>query len=231
MCFYFNLAWPMLNYPPLKNLEGKELAMRANLKVLRDFYSYSAPQLVTFGSNVAANLDPTKFPNLPVTPTALKGLADDLNTKQAATITGGTPETAARNKAFDTLSAALDSNADIVELVAKDDMEMLLATGYLPASTSRTSSPLSDTSIVSLMNNGTTQVLLRLEPVVNAKTYQVQTSTDGGKAWVDACISSQARRIVLTGLTPGTTYAVRARAIGGSTGASNWTASSSIMST
>lgn len=205
--------------------------MRANLKILRDFYNYSASQLVTFGSNIASNLDPIKYPNLPVAPTALKTLADDLNAKQAATITGGTPETAAKNKAFDALASALDADADAVEMVVKNDMEMLLATGYLPASTSRTRSPLSDTAIVSLMNNGTTQVLLRLEPVVNAKTYQAQTSTDGGKTWVELCISLQARRIVLTGLTPGVTYAVRARAIGGSTGASNWTAPASIMST
>jgi hypothetical protein len=33
---------------------------------------------------------------------------------------------------------------------------------------------------------------------------------------------TQARRIVLTGLTPGVTYAVRVRAIGGSTGFSDW---------
>jgi len=48
---------------------------------------------------------------------------------------------------------------------------------------------------------------------------------------VEVCLSTQARRIVLSNLVPGTTYAVRARAIGGSTGASNWTGPGSIMST
>ncbi len=38
-------------------------------------------------------------------------------------------------------------------------------------------------------------------------------------------------RIVISNLVPGTTYLVRARAIGGSTGASNWTSPGSIMST
>jgi hypothetical protein len=33
---------------------------------------------------------------------------------------------------------------------------------------------------------------------------------------------TQARRMVLTNLTPGTTYAVEVRAIGGSTGYSDW---------
>jgi hypothetical protein len=59
----------------------------------------------------------------------------------------------------------------------------------------------------------------------------LQLSTDGGKTWVEAGISTQARRIVLKSLVPGTTYTVRARAIGGSTGASSWTNPGSIMST
>ncbi len=205
--------------------------MRANLQILRDFYQYPANKLVTFGRNIATNLDPVKFPNLPVTPTDIKALTDDLSAKQAATITGGTVETAARDNAFDALTAALDSDADVVETVVKDNLEMLLATGYLPASTNRSSSPLDDTAITGLFNNGTTQVLLRLAPVVNAKSYQVQISVDNGKTWQEAVISPKAMRIVIANLVPGTTYLVRARAIGGSTGASSWTAPGSIMST
>ena len=205
--------------------------LRANLQILRDFYDYSANKLVTFGKNISTNLDPLKFPNLPVAPSVLKTLVDDLSVKQAATLTGGTVETAARDAAFDALTAALDADADEVEKVVKDNLVMLLATGYLPASTNRTSSPLDDTAIIGLFNNGTTQVLLRLASVVNAKSYQVQTSVDNGKTWQDAIISPKAIRIVIPNLVPGTTYLVRARAIGGSTGASNWTAPGSIMST
>jgi hypothetical protein len=187
--------------------------------------------MVTFGYNIAASLDPAVFLNLPVAPAALKTLTDTLNTTLVATLTGGIVETAAKNAAFTALANALNSDANIVENTVGTNLEMLLTTGYLPVSTNRSSSPLDDTSVVGLMNNGTTQVLLRLQTVVNAKAYQVQTSADGGKTWVEAQLSSQARRIVLTGLAPGTTYAVRARAIGGSTGASSWTLAQSIMST
>ena len=203
---------------------------QAKFKVLRNFYKYPAAQLVTFGTNVSVNLDPLQFPNLTVAPKDIKALADDLNTKLAATLTGGTVETAAKNTAFTTLADALNEDADTVEKLSTS-LEMLLNTGYLPASTNRASSPLDDTAIVSLLNNGTTQVLLQLAPVVNAKTYQVQASVDGGKTWAEACLSTQARRIVLTNLTPGITYAVRARAIDGSTGASNWTSPAAIMAT
>jgi hypothetical protein len=203
----------------------------ADLTVLRNFYEYTGPKLVIFGGNVAGNLDATLFPGLPFDPKVIQTMADDLNVKLAAMITGGTTETAAKDKAFDALCDALNADANIVENVVGADLEKLLATGYLPVSTNRASSPLDDTSIVSLLNNGTTQLLLQLLPVRNAKSYQVQTSTDGGKTWVEACISTQARRIVLTGLIPGTTYAVRARAIGGSTGASVWCGAMAIMST
>ena len=82
-----------------------------------------------------------------------------------------------------------------------------------------------------LANNGSSQLLLRLQPVTNARMYQIQTSVDGGKTWVEMTASTQARRVVLTGLIPAATYLVRARAIGGSTGASNWVTSGSIICT
>ena len=203
----------------------------ANLNILRDFYSYTPPKLAVFGGNIALNLSPTEFENLPVTPAELQTLVNSLNDKQSAMLTGGTAETAARNKAFDALVDALNANANVVENAVGTDLEKLLSTGYLPVNPSRGSVPLDDTGIVKLLNNGTTQLLLQLEVVRNAKTYQVQTSTDGGKTWVEACLSTQARRVVLVNLVPGTVYTVRARAIGGSTGSSNWCAPMSIMST
>jgi hypothetical protein len=217
--------------PSTRRVQKVESVMRANLRVLRDFYKYPAAQLVTFGYNIAASLNPIIFLNLPVAPTVLKTLTDDLNTKLVATLTGGIIETAAKNAAFAALSNALNSDANIVENTVGTNLELLLGTGYLPVNTSHASSPLADTSIVALMNNGTTQALLRLQPIINAKAYQVQTSVDGGKTWVEAVLSSQARRIVLPNLTPGTIYGVHARAIGGSTGASGWTPLQSIMST
>jgi len=209
---------------------GKQ-TMRANLGILRDFYEYNPEHLVTFGINIATNLDPVIFPNLPVSPATLKTLTTTLADKQAATITGGRPAFAARDIAFDALAAALDTDADYVETVVKGNMEMLLGTGYLPVNTNRAASPLDDTAILGLYNNGTTQVLLRLQPVVNAKVYQVQISADGGKTWLEAGLPTKAQRIVIPNLLPGTTYLVRARAIGGSTGASAWTAPGTIMST
>jgi hypothetical protein len=66
---------------------------------------------------------------------------------------------------------------------------------------------------------------------VNAKSYQVQISLDGGKTWQEALISPRAFRIVLEDLASASTVTVRARAVGGSTGYSPWCTTGSIVVT
>ena len=57
--------------------------------------------------------------------------------------------------------------------------------------------------------------------MANAFGYEVQICTGTG-AWTSVKYSQQARTITLTGLTTGTVYQVRVRALGGSTGQSDW---------
>jgi hypothetical protein len=73
-----------------------------------------------------------------------------------------------------------------------------------------------------------TQLVLRLSPVANAYCYEVQTSVGTG-AWQTIGSFTAARRIIIPNLTPGTIYNVRARAIGGSTGYSDWSDPQSHM--
>jgi hypothetical protein len=137
----------------------------------------------------------------------------------------------ATGKARDAVVDALRKDANYVQTIASHDLEMLLSSGYLPASTNRASAPLDQPVIVTLDNAGVTKLLLRLTPVLNAKSYQVQTNTNGNGTWQEAGIFAQARRITLEGLTSGTTYSVRARAVGGITGYSEWCIPASHMAT
>jgi Fibronectin type III domain len=91
--------------------------------------------------------------------------------------------------------------------------------------------PLNQPVILDIENLASTQLLLRLQPILNAKSYQVQTAPAANGPWTEAGIYTQARRIVLLGLTPGTIYFVRVRAIGGSTGYSEWSVPVSLMCT
>jgi hypothetical protein len=96
----------------------------------------------------------------------------------------------------------------------------LLSSGFEANSTNRAQSALDSPTILGLDNGMTSQLILRMQPVAYAKSYEVQTKNGGG--WTPAGVFAQLRGIVLPGLTPGQMYSVQARGIGGSTGYSNW---------
>lgn len=201
-------------------------------KVSLEFATYNDADLDEFGGNVATSLTGNvSFPTPPVTPVNLAALASTFHNAIQAALMGGQQLTAAKNVARDALVDSLRKNAYYVQTIASEDLDVLLTSGYFAASTNRASSPLDQPAILELSNLATTQLLLRLTPITNARNYQVQVSVSGNSSWQDVGIFPQARRIVLPNLTPGTTYTVRARAIGGSTGYSPWSVPASLMST
>jgi hypothetical protein len=205
--------------------------MNINLKVSRDFARYSDPGLDEFANGVGlAMAGNPAYPTPPVTTTVLIALNTAFRAAIAAA-TGDPEDTEAKKAAREALLDALRKNANYVQTIASHDLKMLLSSGYNAASTNHAQYPLNPPVITELSNLATGQVLLRLTPIAGAKAYHVQMSTDGGKTWLDGGIYTQAKRIVLAGLVPGTTYDIRARAIGGSTGCSDWSKSSPIMST
>ena len=205
--------------------------MTINLKVSRDFVNYSHSGLDEFANGVYLGLNTNPaFPLPPVKPADLLAL-DEAFRAAIAAATGDPEDTAAMLKAREALIDGLRKNASYVEIQASHDLQMLLSSGYYPASTNHAQYPLDPPAIQTLTNLATTKLLLRLTPQSVAKAYHVQLGTDGGKTWQEGVISTQARRIVLAGLTPGTVYAVRARAIGGSTGCSEWCQPVSLMAT
>ena len=222
--------------------------MTINYKVSRDFTHYSDSDLDEFANSIITSLTgnpafPT--PPVPISPPAgaknggsKAGLvANDLTAFTAAfrdaiaAATGDPVNTAAKTKAREALLDALRKDANYVQTLASHDLEMLLSSGYYAGSTNHARSPLDQPVIVDIENLATTQLMLRLNPVLNAKSYQVQTNTNGNGTWQEAGIFTQSRRIVLAALTPGTTYNVRARAIGGSTGYSDWSVPAALMAT
>ena len=73
--------------------------------------------------------------------------------------------------------------------------------------------------------------MVKVTPIRNAKGYDVQYSSDNGTTWAFAASATKSRPIVVAGLTPGTMYLVRLRAVGGATGVSDWCAPVSRMAT
>ena len=101
-------------------------------------------------------------------------------------------------------------------------------------STSRAQSPLAAPAIVSLDNGNTGQLLVKVTPIANAKCYEVRYAAiaAGGVPgpWQSGGLFTNSRSMPLNGLIPGTSYSVQVRAVGGSTGYSDWSDPVSHMS-
>ena len=111
----------------------------------------------------------------------------------------------------------LDALAFYVQTVARFDRDLMSTSGFVPMSTYRGQSKLDTPAITGIDNDTSTELDVHLTPVSNAYGYEVQISTNGTD-WKSVKFSAQARTIPLPGLTTGTVYQVRARALGGSTG-------------
>jgi hypothetical protein len=152
---------------------------------------------------------------------ALGSLETTFANALAAAAQGGTHLTAVKNAARATLVGALRKLAAYVQSIAGQDLAMLLSSGFLANSTSKTQTPLDTPNIVEIDNGMSTQLIVRLQGVDNARAYEVQVKNGTG-GWVPAGVFTQARGIVVGNLTPGSTYSVQARGVGGSTGYSDW---------
>ena len=209
----------------------------ALLRVLLGFTDASDHQLEETAGHIIDNLfvPPASiyFPH----PTAALGAVQEALTAFTAAIAaqrdGGPQATAAKEQARQTLIAPLRQLALYVQGVVQGNpsfgLAELLASGFDAVSTTRTQKPLDQPLIQKVLNEGSGQLKLMVGAVRNARTYEVQTQAAGG-AWQSAGAFASTRGMVVTGLTPGVMYALRVRAVGGSTGYSPWSDAVSHMS-
>jgi hypothetical protein len=158
----------------------------------------------------------------------LSALQVDFEQKNLASKLGGKVATALKNEARAALTDALRRQGSYVQGVAQNH-STLLSSGYLAASRNNAQTPLLKPWVRKILNNGPGQLLLRITPVANARSYQIQVQ-EGDGSWQEAGFSNQARRIMVANLTPGTLYNIRVRALGGSTGFSDWSLVTSARS-
>ena len=200
-------------------------------KVSFDFANDDDANLADFGGNVSTSMTGNKsFPTPPVDPALLGTQVDTFDADIQAALMGGLQLTAKKNASRAIVVESLRANGYYVQTIASHELDVILSSGYYVISTNRAQSPLDAPAITDIENSAAAQLLVRVTPIDNARAYHVQTS-NGSSVWADAGIHPQARRIVLPGLTSGTVYNVRVRAIGGSTGTSDWSDPQSHIST
>jgi hypothetical protein len=199
-------------------------------KCSREFVTFPNGQIIVFANGHAEKIENHPLLKNPAYTAAQITALNQTFSDAVVAATGDPQDTAAMNAAKVQLLDALRANASSVEALSPS-LQTVLSTGFAACSANRAQSPLDQPVILELSNLAPTQLLLRLTPIVNARSYQVQTSLDGGKTWQEALISPKAFRIVLEDLPSASTVMVRARAVGGSTNYSPWCTSGSIVVT
>jgi hypothetical protein len=168
------------------------------------------------------------FPAPPVTLANLQAAQDDFTAKMAAAQTGGVADTAAKNNSKQTLITMLRDVAAYVQIRCNNDPAILLSSGFQMQSTNRTQVELTKPVGLSLRNGSTGQLIARVDSIKNANMYEGRIKPSDGD-WLPSVFTGDSQRIVFGGLTRGKDYTAQVRALGGSTGQSDWSDPSSHM--
>ena len=176
-------------------------------------------------TNAAFSKPPIPYvPAVPPDPSAPMDMTTRVTNLQTAITNyedGGSQALNARNIAQAAVIEGLDALAFYVQTVARFSLPLLLASGFQAKSKNQGQSKLDMPAITSIDNDSPTTLDVHVTSIANAIGYEVQTCI-GTADWKTVMFSPQARTITLTGLTTGTVYNVRVRALGGSTGQSDW---------
>lgn len=204
---------------------------KLNIRVALSFATFTNDQLNSFAILVLACLkNNALFPNPPVTLANLATLLDAYQQALTAAAIGGPKDTALLKEARDALIAALRQIAGYIQSLGLTNESDVLSSGFdIVVPGKNTPTPLGQPAI-ELDNSLSGRLGVKLAAVPNARAYHVQFSSGTG-AWLDLGIFPNTRNIVIPNTTPGTTYSVRLRAVGGSTQYSPWSAVNSLMST
>jgi hypothetical protein len=191
--------------------------MSYRTRVSDSFARLSADQLVTMAGGVIAGL--TNNPAFP-DPTV------DLKTVEIAVDDLKTAATAEKNNKQEALIAILRRLKHYVQDNCRNDLAILLSSGFQSVATTRVRAPLAIPSILSVNPGSSCELVLKANRIANAKCYEVQSvamGADGGPGpWQAAGLFTSTRSMKIAGLVSGTTYLFQVRAIGGSTGYSDW---------
>jgi hypothetical protein len=187
----------------------------------------SAEQLVIMAGAVITGLtNNPAFPAPTVDLKAVQAAADDLNAALAAQTHGGSAATAEKNNKQEALIALLHKLKHYVEENCGNDLAVALSGGFPTAASTRMRSPLANPSILNVRLSNSGELVVKVTPITRAKCYEVrQAAVSAGNTpgpWQAVGLFADSRLMPINGLTPEMTYIFQVRAVGGSTGCSDW---------
>jgi hypothetical protein len=200
-----------------------------NLRVSLGFARVPDTELDNFAQTIIDGMTGNAaYPAPPVTMANLLTARNDFTAKIAAAQTGGPPDTAAKNNSRQTLLGMLRQLGGYVQINCNNDMATLLSSGFEAMSTNRAQSQLDQPTGLVIKNGTSGQLVASINPVKNTSMYEGRIKGPTGD-WLPSVFSGDSQHITFDGLTPGTNYSAQVRALGGSTGQSDWSDPSSHM--
>jgi hypothetical protein len=165
-----------------------------------------------------------KFPTPPADATLamLDTAREDFTDKLNAAAHGSEQATEAKNLSRQDLLMPLRKLAGYVQITSST-REDVLSAGFDTRSTNNAREPLTKPNAVSLKNGATGQLIARIgHPIKNANLYEGRAKLEDSDTWLPSVFTGDSRHIIFDGLTPGAVYTIEIRALGGSTGLSDW---------
>ena len=197
-----------------------------HIRVLQGFTNYTDSEIVHQANAAIAGMTGNKdFPSPPIELPVLQAALANFTAAITATAQGGPTATADKNDKRAVLVKYLRKEASYVQTHCEDNLNTLLSSGFQAAPTSRAVSPLPKPVITSVVNGHTTELRVIAESIRNAVSYDGEAAAIAAGGALGEYRSggsfTSARKILLKGLTPGTTYSIRVRALGAA-GYSDW---------
>jgi hypothetical protein len=220
------------------NLKGKEevsMSQAKMIKLIDGFTGVSDTDVLARGTNVLTKL--TGNADLPAPPldlATLKAALDAFSAVITAALDGGKTAIAEKRKQRIVVIKMLRLLASYVEFACKDDMAIFETSGFQAAPTTKTTRPPLTEKIRKVehgVNSG--EITVWLKAVFQASSYEfryIAANAGAGTPWTTMPLSNVKAPILLTGLTPATTYLLQARALVKDT-FSDWSDSVSFMCT
>ena len=187
------------------------------------FAKLNDKELLPFATGVVLGLTGNPdFTTPTVTALVLEGHRKTFEDALAKANKGSVADTLAKETARAVLLDDLRQNAIYVESKAGGDEAKIISTGYSPMKHGHSPvATMPKAHIKEIINQATTQLLVRVIPIANAHSYEAQVQIGTGP-WQIVVTSSQARGLLIEGLIPGTTYNVRVRAVGANRSYGEW---------
>jgi hypothetical protein len=211
------------------------MATEKKIKALDGFSKATDNDVINRGTAVQTGMmGNANFTNSPVDLAVLKTNIDSLSALVAESLDGSKKVIAQKNKQREAVTEMLRLLARYVEVACKNDMAIFQSSGFQAASTTKVHAQSLSESIRSIRHGANSgQVIVRIRRIPDALTHEFRyagLTNEVPGTWTNMLVTDSRVPLVLSNLTPGSTYAFQVRALN-KDGYTDWSDSVTFMCT